>query len=339
MNERIDSLVTGANGFVGGWLVDALLSAGETVVGLGLVADGAAPSRIGASALAGGDDGEWIYRAPGAEWTLLSRALDEPDAAAEVLERFRPRVVYHLAGQSSAAQSFDDPAGTFRANLGGTLNLLEAVRPLPADERPRIVAAGSAEEYGRPAGDAPLTERAPLRPISPYGVSKAAQSLLCLQYHAAFAVPVVVSRAFSHTGPGHDARFVFPSFARQVAAIERGEQEPVLRVGDLGARRDFMHVRDAVDAYRLLAERGLPGQVYNVCSGRSLSIREGLDRLLAAASVPVTVEKDPERFRPADIPCLVGDATKLRRVTGWRPVSGIEQALDELLAQAREDIG
>ena len=245
--------------------------------------------------------------------------------------------MFHLAAQSSAGHSFREPVDTFASNVTGTLNLLEAVRALPAGARPAVLAVGSCEEYGPQPGSGPLGEETPLNPVSPYAVSKAAQTLLCRQYAGSWDLAIVVARAFSHTGPGQDTRFAFPSFARQIAAAEAGRGPTEVVTGDLSAVRDFLDVRDVVDAYRLLAARGAPGEVYNVCSGRALTIREGLEILVRGARRPVTVRTDPARSRPADTPRLVGDNTKLRRETGWQPGHGIEDALLGLLDEARRE--
>jgi GDP-4-dehydro-6-deoxy-D-mannose reductase len=264
--------------------------------------------------------------------------LEQPGAIGELLAAAAPSVVYHLAAQSSAARSFQDPVGTHASNLIGTLHLLEAVRALPENRRPTVLAAGSCEEYGAQSGrQVPLTERSPLAPVSPYGASKAAQSLLCLQYHHAFGLPVIVSRAFSHTGPGQTARFVFPSFVQQIVAIERGENPAILAVGDISVVRDFLDVRDVTRAYRLLASEGEPGQVYNICSGQPLTIREGLEILRQEARCRIDLRHDPDRRRPADIPYMVGDCTKLRQRTGWKPECDIRNTLREMIAWAREE--
>ncbi len=341
-------LVTGALGFAGRWLVGDLLADGLPVVGCGRLSAGEetpprcgpftrredAPDRGGGAVYEVGDSG-----GPGRAWTFYPCALEIPGAVAELLARLRPGAIYHLAAQSSAGRSFGDPLDTFASNLIGTLHLLEAVRALPPAGRPTLLAVGSGEEYGA-AGErrAPFSERSPLAPVSPYGVSKAAQTLLCQQYHRSSGLPVVVARAFSHTGPGHDSRFVFPSFARQIVAAERGEQPPILRVGDLSPVRDYLDVRDVVRAYRLLAARGEPGQVYNVCSGRALTIRDGLEILLQEARCPLEITVDPERCRPVDIPYLVGDGTKLRARTGWRPELPLQATLCELLNWTRKEM-
>ena len=203
---------------------------------------------------------------------------------------------------------------------------------------PRAVLVGSAEEYGAAAGPSPCREDDPVLPISPYGTSKAAATQLCRQYHRAFGLPVLAVRAFAHTGPGQDDRFVFPSFAAQLAAIEVGRAEPVLRVGDLSPARDYLDVRDVVRAYRDLLREGEPGEVYNVCSGSALTIRDGLEILLGLSSADVSVEIDSARLRPVDIPRLVGDPGRLRVATGWSPRLDFRDTLRDLLEAARRDL-
>ncbi len=336
------AFVTGALGFVGRHLTTALLQAGSPVYGLGKQPDGVPlPATAGELVLSGPDPelaGAYRYSGPAGTLAYMDLDLEDGSTLAGLLARLQPAVVYHLAAQSSAAVSFREPAATLRTNLLGTLNLLEAVRQLPKDLRPAVLVIGSAEEYGPQPPDAPpLREDAPLNPISPYGVSKAAQSLLCRQYVRSYDLRVVLTRSFSHTGPGQDERFVFPSFARQIAAAETGRGPRVIRVGNLDAIRDFLDVRDVVRAYLALIEDGTSGQVYHVCSGKPLSIRQGLDMLLTEARVPVTIEPDPDRSRPADIPVLVGDNSKLRTCTGWEPEWEISHTLAALLAEARKE--
>jgi GDP-4-dehydro-6-deoxy-D-mannose reductase len=249
--------------------------------------------------------------------------------------------VFHLAGQSSAGASFDDPPGTLRANLLGTLDLLEALRRLQERDAPvpRLVAVGSAEEYGLAARpDRPCHEDDPIQPISPYATSKAAATQLCLQYHRRFGLPVIPVRAFNHTGPGQDARFVFPSFAAQIAAVEAGRHEPLLRTGNLAVARDFLDVRDVVAAYLALAERGATGRIYNVCAGSTLTIERGLQILLGLSGAAIEVVPDPTRMRPAEVPCLYGDPTALGEATGWRPRIGIDRTLRDVLEHARDTL-
>jgi GDP-4-dehydro-6-deoxy-D-mannose reductase len=314
-------LITGAGGFVGRHLTRHLEAGGRTVLGC---------DRAGVAS----GDGSLLA------WDLGSREPEAPERLADLLADREVAAVVHLAGQSSAGASFDDPAGTVAANLLGTLELLEGLRALTARGRPvpRALVIGSAEEYGAAASEDGCREDDPVLPISPYGTSKAAATQLTVQYHHRFKLPVIPIRPFSHTGPGHDDRFVFPSFAAQIAAIEAGRGEPVLRVGNLSPARDFLDVRDVVAAYRTLLDGGEPGTVYNVCSGSTLTIRDGLEILLGFSSAPVRVEPDPARQRPVDIPVLVGDPSRLREATGWTPRVEFRDTLGDLLEAARRHV-
>lgn len=329
------ALVTGARGFVGRHLTASLQRAGLPVCSLGLTSPGTGDR-------AAKDD----PRFPGAiclhtpEGDVAHIEMDLADAAGlvSVLDRLRPATVYHLAAQSSAAVSFREPAATLQTNVLGTLNLLEAVRQMPVTDRPAVLMVGSAEEYGpQPADAYPLREDTTLQPISPYGVSKAAQTLLGRQYVRSYDLPLVMTRSFSHIGPGQDTRFVFPAFAQQIAAAERGSGPALVKVGNLDAVRDFLDVRDVVTAYRALIKEGTPGEVYHVCSGKGLTIRQGLDLLLAQAKCPITVESDAARMRPSDVPILVGDNTKIRSCTGWEPEWNIDDSLTDILNLARKE--
>ena len=331
-------LVTGANGFVGNWLVDDLLRDGCEVLGLGRVPDPSdLPARLGDRDRVDVDaSGTAVYAGPEDSWRFRDLDLTAPGAVAAVIEDFAPDAVYHLAAQSSAALSFSDPHLTFDVNVTGCLRLLEALRALPEDARPRLVAVGSSEEYGVPERHEPLVETDPVQPLSPYGVSKVTQTLLCRQYHRSFGLPVVVARPFAHTGPGQTPVFAYPSFARQIVAIERGTQTPILRVGDLSPLRDYLHVRDVIRAYRLLRAHGEPGEIYNISSGEGTAMQMGLDILLAASESEIRVEPDPERFRPSNVPYMVGDSSKLARATGWTPAGGLVDTLQDLLRWTRE---
>lgn len=314
-------LITGAAGFVGGHLAAAFTRDGVPWHGLDRPAAIAArPSSDLTS------------------WQLGDRHQDAPRRLADIMEQRGIVAVVHLAGQSSAGASFGDPAGTVQANLLGTLELLEALRLLAAARRPvpTALVVGSAEEYGTAAPrHGRCQEDQPVLPISPYGTSKAAATLLCHQYWHSFGLPVIAVRAFAHTGPGQDDRFVFPSFAAQVATIEAGHANPVLKVGDLSPDRDYLDVRDVVRAYRALLDDGQPGVAYNVCSGSSLTIGQGLEILLGLSSAEIRVEPDPERMRPADIPRLVGDPSRLRHATRWSPTIPFADTLRDLLEIAR----
>ncbi len=340
--QRPCSLVTGALGFVGRHLVRSLLLAGHPVVGVDLyAADGTLPVTLGPFTLAGPAPG-WpdamVYTADCGRFFYLPCPLEDPEPIARLLDVLRPIMVYHLAAQSSAAVSFRNPGGTFAVNVLGTLNLLEAVRALPDGERPALLSVGSCEEYGpQPENAYPLREDAALSPLSPYGVSKVAQTLLCRQYFRSYDLPTVMTRSFNHTGPGHDTRFAFPHFARQIAAAEAGAGPAEILTGDLSPVRDFLDVRDVVAAYRLLLKEGRPGEIYHVSSGKSLTIGQGLEILVGGAKCPIAVRRDENLCRPSDTPFMVGDNAKLRRDTGWEPEWEIKNTLMDLLNEARKE--
>lgn len=335
-------VITGAFGFVGRYLLHHLLQSGRNVVGVDLFGAGQAlPQHLGPYRLAGPaselPDGV-VYRGEENGFSYVPCSLEDSARLNRVVAQLRPTAIFHLAAQSSAAVSFGEPQGTFASNLMGTLNLLEAVRSLPAGERPRLLSVGSGEEYGpHGVGEQPLAETAALNPLSPYAVSKVAQTLLCCQYAASYDLPVVVARAFSHTGPGQDTRFAYPSFARQIAAAEAGAGPTEILTGDLSPIRDFLDVRDVVAAYSLLLAEGRAGEIYNICAGRSLTIAQGLQILVGGATCPITVRQDPARRRPSDTPQLVGDNTKLRTETGWQPAWDLERTLLDLLVEARKE--
>jgi GDP-4-dehydro-6-deoxy-D-mannose reductase len=261
---------------------------------------------------------------------VVEADLTDPAAAAAVVEEVRPERIIHLAGQASVHQSWLDPAGTLRTNVLGVVHLLDAVRGRGL--RPPVLVVGSAEEYGPVAPEElPIREETPLRPASPYAVSKVAQGALALLYGPAGGLRVVLTRTFHHTGPGRGEAFAESSFARQLADIEAGRQPSVLKVGNLEAVRDFADVRDVVRAYWMLLEKGAGGAAYNVCTGRGRRIRDLLGILLAASRARVEVRVDPERLRPSDVPAQVGDPSRLRAATGWEPRIPLERTLVDLL--------
>lgn len=270
---------------------------------------------------------------------LVMHECDLRDASSvrKVIETVRPDRIFHLAAQSFVPTSWRAPAETLMTNIIGQLNIFEAARQIGINPRTQI--AGSSEEYGlvRP-DELPITERNPLRPLSPYGVSKVGQDLLAYQYHQSYQLHVVRTRGFNHTGPRRGDVFVESNFALQIAKIERGLQEPVVKVGNLQAKRDYTDVRDMVRAYWLALERGEPGDVYNICSGQAHSIDEVLHALLAMSAAKVRIELDPARMRPSDVLILQGDATKFVRRTGWRPEIPFETTLQDLLNYWRERI-
>jgi GDP-4-dehydro-6-deoxy-D-mannose reductase len=267
----------------------------------------------------------------------LEADLHDPAAVERVVEEAAPDRIVHLAGQSSVHRSWAAPGDTLRTNVLGLVNLLDAARRRGL--APAVLVVGSAEEYGPvSASAAPLTETDPMRPNSPYAVSKVAQGALALLYGPAGGMKVVLTRTFPHTGPGRGEIFAESSFARQIAEIETGQRPPVLSVGNLDAVRDYTDVRDVVRAYWSLLDRGEAGAAYNVCRGRGYRIREMLDMLLAGSSSRVEVRVDPDRLRPSDIPVLVGDPSRLRAATGWEPEIPLERTLADLLESWRRKI-
>ena len=307
-------LVTGAGGFVGPHLARALVAAGARVRGAGL---GTPP--------AGTPLEDWLE----ADFAELSQASAAVGAASV-------DAVVHLAGQSSAARSFEAPEETFRANVSGTWSLLEAVRAHAPGAR--VLVVSTSEVYGPIEAGTRAVEDSPFAPVSPYALSKAAAEELARAYADAHRLDVVRVRPFGHTGPGQTPRFVVPSFAQQIAAIEQGRGEPVLRVGNLDVTRDLSDVRDIVQGYVALLERGARGEAYNLCRGAGVNLRDLVAELVALASVPVRIEVDPARLRPADTPWLVGDPAKVARDTGWhaeRPLGGtLRDVLDEWRTRA-----
>jgi GDP-4-dehydro-6-deoxy-D-mannose reductase len=223
-----------------------------------------------------------------------------------------------------------DPAGTLITNAVSQINVLEACRAVGLD--PVVVVAGSAEIYGMASPtDMPLTEDQPFRPSNPYAVSKLAQDMFGLQYALSYGMRIVRARPFNHVGPGQSDRFVLSNFARQIAEAEAGLADPVLLVGNLDARRDFLDVRDVVRAYRLLADARFAGEAFNIASGIGRSIRDLLGLLLSRSAVDIEVRSDPARMRPSDLPVLIGDASRLRDATGWTPEIPIEQSIADTL--------
>ncbi len=313
-------LVTGAGGFVGGHVVGWLAREQPRV------------QVFGAVLPQGG-----ISWGSGVGMQALEADLCDPAATFSLVEAVRPERILHLAGQSSPSQSLLDPGGTLRTNVLGIVHVLDAARRLGL--QPDVLAVGSAEEYGSPEPhELPLRETAPLRPASPYAVSKVAQAALARLYGPAGGMRVVLTRTFHHTGPGRGEAFAESSFARQIAEIELGLRPPVLEVGNLEAVRDFTDVRDVVRAYWLLLERGEAGTVYNVCSGQGRRRGELLELLLSASPARVSVRVDPRRLRPADVPAQVGDPTRLKAATGWQPEIPLQQTLRDLLDDRRAQV-
>ena len=264
--------------------------------------------------------------------------LRDAEGVRALVGEVQPDFIFHLAAQSFVPTSFADPWDTLENNIRSELNILEAVRR--SGREVRVLVVGSNEEMGAPEpGELPQTEESPLRPNNPYAVSKVGQDFLGLQYYLAYGIPVVRVRPFNHTGPGQSPRFVVPAFARQIARIEAGLQEPVMKVGNLDAARDFTDVRDIVRAYHLAVTQGQPGEVYTLASGRPQSVRGLLEEMLSYSSAEIRVESDPALYRPVDVPVVYGSAEKFRRRTGWEPRIPFEQTLRDTLEYWRGQVG
>jgi len=312
-------LITGVTGFVGSHLAEHLVARGDVEV------HGTYRWRSRMDNLA-----EVRGRI-----RLVECDLRDATAARRALATVRPDRVFHLAAQSYVPASWVAPAETLTGNVMCQLNLFEAARELglPA----RFLIAGSSEEYGLVKEDElPIREDNPLRPLSPYAVSKLGQDFLAYQYWMSYGLHAVRTRGFNHTGPRRGEVFVTSNFARQVAEIEKGLREPVVWVGNLDAVRDFTDVRDMVRAYWLALEHGEPGEVYNIASGRGYTIREVLDILLGLAHVKVEVREDPTRLRPSDVLRLIGDGSRFQRLSGWKPTIPFEVTLRDLLDYWRQ---
>ncbi len=308
-------LITGAGGFVGHHLAAQIA---ESSPGARLIGTTWAP-------------GESVHPA-----VAEARQLDlkDPRQTRELLEAVQPGAIYHLAAQAFVPRSFEDPWETLENNIRAQLNIIRACLELGI--APRILIVSSAEIYGAVEAERlPMDEDTPIRPTNPYSVSKVAQDMLGLQYYLSHDLPIMRARPFNHIGPGQNSRFVAPAFASQIARIEEGEAEAVIYVGNLAAKRDFTDVRDIVRAYQLIVEKGKPGEAYNVASGVARSIGQLLDALLGLTGAAIETRVDPQRLRPVDVPEIRGDATKLRRHTGWRPAHSFEGALRDVLGDCR----
>jgi len=294
------ALITGGKGFVGRWLAAHLRDQGDEVVAIDLETD------------------------------VADQAAMDPVVAAAA-----PDAIYHLAAMTHVGESWQQPAEVLRVNVLGTATVLAAARALP--NNPTVLVVSSAEVYGVVApGDLPLTEESPVAPATPYAASKAAAEQVALQAWRGYRQPVVVVRPFNHVGPRQAPTFAVSALARRIVEAGRsGATE--MAVGTLTTRRDFTDVRDVVQAYRLLVQRGEPGTVYNVCSGNDVPISDVAERLLALAGADVRLVTDPDLVRPVDVPVLRGDPSRLEAATGWKPVIPLEDTLRDVLDYWRSE--
>ena len=308
-------LITGVTGFAGSHLVDYLLTRNDCEI-----------------------HGIWRWRSrteniehllPG-QMTLHECELRDATSTFDTIAKIKPDWIFHLAAQSFVPTSWVAPSESLSTNILAQVNIFEAVRRLGL--KTRIQLACSSEEYGMVYPDeVPIKETNPLRPLSPYAVSKVAQDMLGYQYWMSWQVDSVRTRGFNHEGPRRGPVFVASDFAKQIADIEKGKKAPVLRVGNLDAKRDFTDVRDMVRAYVLALEKCEPGEVYNICRGQCWTIRETLDMLLSHTQAKIEVKQDPARLRPSDVQILLGDNSKFVKQTGWQPVIPFEQTLQDML--------
>jgi len=315
-------LITGITGFVGSYMAEIILKEHKNAKVYGTM--------------------RWRSRLENIEnikhqVNLIECDLKDANSVNKMIEEVKPDKIFHLAAQSFVPTSWHAPTDTMTTNIISQINIFEAVRN--NGNKAKIQIAGSSEEYGMVYKDeVPIKEENPLRPLSPYGVSKVAQDLLAYQYYQSYGTQAVRTRAFNHTGPRRGHVFVESNFAKQVAEIEKGIQEPVIKVGNLSARRDFTDVRDIVKAYWLSLLKAEPGEVYNICSGKDYTIQQVLDMLLAETKVKIRVEVDPARLRPSDVEILLGDYSKFNKQTGWKPEIPFEKTLKDILDYWRKVI-
>ena len=314
-------LITGVTGFVGSHLAEFCQNLGNVEV-----------------------LGSYRWRSPKhniahiKDLELVEMDILDATSCRETLAAVKPDWIFHLAAQSFVPTSWSAPASTVNTNIVGQLNLFEALRSLDRLDT-RFHVCGSSEEYGFVAPEeTPITEDNPLRPLSPYGVSKVGQDLLGYQYFRSYGLHAIRTRAFNHGGPRRGAVLLPSDFAKQIAEIEKGLREPVVKVGNLEALRDFTDVRDMVRAYWLALEKGEPGQVYNIGTGNAPSIREILDGMLAMTEASVEVRQVPEKMRPSDVEILISDSSRFRAATGWEPQISLEQMLADTLDYWRERV-
>ncbi|MBI3811905.1 MAG: GDP-mannose 4,6-dehydratase [Nitrospirae bacterium] len=317
-NDRPKVLITGINGFVGSHLTDLLAAEGYQISGMALTRDLSNLSRI---------------ESP---FSILYGDIRDSKVVEKVLNEVKPDYIYHLAGSSFVPDAESDPKIVYDINVLGTLNLLEAARSTHLNAK--ILIVGSGEVYGHvPEAALPVNEDYPLKPTSPYGVTKACADLLAYQYATAYQMNVIRVRSFNHIGPRQSEQFVCSSFAKQIVEIEKGLRKPVLHVGNLETRRDFTDVRDVIRAYRVILEKSKGGEAYNVGSNRAWRIGDLMAMLIGESTVKeIKLQEQQIRIRPNDIQVMLCNASKLEKEMGWKPEIPIRQTLRDLLSYWRE---
>lgn len=319
--KKTKVLITGVTGFVGSHMVEYLLKRGDCeIYGLKRWQD-----RM--------DNVEHLKN----KFITVEGDITDSVSMRRLISKIQPDKMFHLAAQSFVPTSWNAPEDTLFTNIIGTVKIFEAVRD--AGINPDIQIACSSEEYGLVyPKEVPIKEDNPLRPLSPYGVSKIGCDYLGYQYYKSYGLRIIRTRAFNHEGPRRGEVFVTSNFAKQIAEIEKGINEPIIYVGNLAARRDWSDVRDIVHAYWLAAEKGESGEVYNIASGKSRTVKEMLDTLLSFSKVDIKVEQDPSRMRPSDVEILEGDASKFKKITGWKPEISFEKTLKDTLNYWRNKV-
>jgi GDP-mannose 4,6-dehydratase len=326
------SLITGITGFVGSHLAEFLISRGDTIAGI----------YRWRSPMDNIEDSPQISEAiKSGKVKLFIADLNDLHSLQTVIEETKPDRIFHLAAQSYVPSSYKAPADTLQTNVVGTCNLLEAVKSsgkLKSGKYPVVHICSSSEVYGNPLKDEiPIKETNPLRPLSPYAVSKVGEDRLGYMYWKAYNIPVVITRAFTHGGPRRGYVFFESAFARQIALIEKGKQEPVLKVGNLDSVRTYMDVRDTVKGYVLLSEKGIPGEVYNIGGNVTQKVGDYLKILLGYSKKKIKVVVDPALYRPADATLQIPDLSKIHAL-GWKAKITPEQSLLDLLNYWRERV-
>lgn len=314
------ALVTGITGFVGSYMAELLIKEGFQVFGIA----------------------RWRSRRENlinvnGHVTILEADLLDAHSLDQIMLSVRPDFIFHLAAQSFVPASWTSPTSTLEINIVGPANLFEAVRKTQIN--PKIHIACSSEEYGLVYPDeTPIKEDNPLRPLSPYGVSKIAMDFLGYQYYKSYGMQIIRTRGFNHTGPRRGEVFAESDFAKQIAEIEKGLKKPIIEVGNLEAKRDYTDVRDMVKGYYLAALKGVPGEVYNICSGKTVKIADVLKILLGFSKIKIKVKSNLARMRPSDVELLLGDNSKFSKLTGWKPEIPLEKSMEDLLNYWREKV-
>lgn len=306
------SFITGISGFVGSYLSEYLLSLGHEIIGI----------------YQNEENLNNLNKEIKEAARLIKGDILDEKFLTECLSEIKPDWIFHLAAVSNVYHSWKEKKATYEINIIGSFNLLEACSKLKI--KPKILLIGSSEEYGKVETNEPIKENFPLRGFTPYAISKITQEYLGMQYYYTEQLPILRTRSFNHTGPRQKPTFVCSSFCYQIADIEINDKKPILKVGNLASYRDFTDVRDVVRAYVIIMEKGTIGDVYNVCSMNSYSIKEILDKIIKYSNKEISIEIDKEKYRPIEIPFLLGDNTKLKKL-GWEPSYRIEQTLLDTL--------